>query len=94
MSNGMLNLIVLIVPLVAGVSLGYALRKKRQANLSKVTFGIIIILIFSLGFSIGSNNEVLSSLPRVGLSAFVITLLAILFSIIFVELIRRKVKLG
>ena len=90
----MLNLAVLIVPLVAGVSLGYALRRKGQANLSKVTFGIIIVLIFSLGFSIGSNNEVLSSLPRVGLSAFVITLLAIVFSIVFVELIRRKVRLG
>lgn len=90
----MLNLVVLIAPLVAGVSLGIALRRKQQANLSKVTFGIIIVLIFSLGFSIGSNNEVLSSLPRVGLSALVITLLAIVFSIIFVELIRRKVRLG
>lgn len=90
----MLNLVVLIVPLVAGVSLGYALRRKRQASLSKVTFGIIIVLIFSLGFSIGSNNEVLSSLPRVGVSALVIAFLAILFSIIFVELIRRKVRLG
>ena len=94
MSNVMLNLVVLIVPLVAGVSLGYALRRKRQANLGKVSFGIIIVLIFSLGFNIGSNNEVLSSLPRVGLSAFVIALLAIFFSIIFVELIRRKVRLG
>ena len=94
MSNVMLNLVVLVVPLVAGVSLGIALRRKRQANLSKVAFGIIIVLIFSLGFSIGSNNEVLSSLPRVGLSALVIAFLAILFSIIFVELIRRKVRLG
>jgi len=90
----MLNLVVLVVPLVAGVSLGIALRRKRQANLSKVAFGIIIVLIFSLGFSIGSNNEVLSSLPRVGVSALVIAFLAILFSIIFVELIRRKVRLG
>jgi hypothetical protein len=36
-----------------------------------------MILIFSLGFSIGSNNELLNSLPIVGLNAIIISLLTI-----------------
>jgi hypothetical protein len=54
---------------------------------------VILVLIFSLGFTIGSNNDLLASLPTVGLSAFVMAVLAIGFSVLFVVLIRRKVKL-
>jgi hypothetical protein len=89
----MVDVCVLVLPLVAGVSLGYFMRQRRQVNLTKVTFGIILVLIFSLGFSIGSNNALLESIPKVGLSAFVISLLTILFSVLFVGLARRKVRM-
>jgi uncharacterized membrane protein YbjE (DUF340 family) len=89
----MVNLPILVVPLFAGILAGYALRKRLHVNLTKVMFGIIIALIFSLGFSIGSNNDVLTSLPRVGWSALFIASLTILFSVVLVELARRKVKL-
>ena len=86
----MLNL---IVSLIAGMLLGYFLRERKQVNLSKVTLGSIVVLIFSLGFSIGSNNELLSSMPRVGLNALVILLLAVFFSVIFVKATRKMVKI-
>jgi uncharacterized membrane protein YbjE (DUF340 family) len=70
------------------------LRKKWHADLSKATSAVIIVLIFSLGFSIGSNDDVLSSLPRVGWNALFMAVLSIVFSIAIVELFRRKVKLG
>ena len=82
---------LLVIPLVAGVLLGYFLREKKSINLSKVTLAIILVLIFSLGFSIGSNNELLSAFPKVGLSSLLISLLAILFSVALVVLVRRKV---
>jgi hypothetical protein len=89
----MINLAVLIIPLVAGVLLGYFLRERIQVNLGKVTFGVILVLIFSLGFSIGSNGELLNSLPRVGLASLVLSLLAILFSVVFVMVARKVVRL-
>jgi uncharacterized membrane protein YbjE (DUF340 family) len=90
----MVNFAILLVPLATGILAGYALRKRWHANLTKTTSAIIIILIFSLGFSIGSNNDVLSSLPRVGWNALFIAVLSIVFSIAMVELVRRKVRLG
>lgn len=88
-----MNFTVLVVPLVAGILLGYFLREKRKVNLDKVTLGIILVLIFSLGFGIGSNSELLNSLPEVGLSAMVIASIAIVFSVILVKVARRTAGL-
>ncbi len=88
-----MNFALLVVPLVAGMLLGYFLREKKKANLGKVTLGIILVLIFSLGFSIGSNSELLNSLPEVGLSAVVIASLAIVFSVVLVKVGRRTAGL-
>jgi uncharacterized membrane protein YbjE (DUF340 family) len=90
----MIYFAVFVVPLVAGIVAGYALREKWQANLNKATLPIIIALVFSLGFSIGIDNDALSSLPRVGWNALFIASLTIVFSIVLVELARRKVKLA
>ncbi|MGA2766760.1 MAG: LysO family transporter [Candidatus Bathyarchaeia archaeon] len=88
-----MNFGLLIVPLVAGMLFGYFLREKRRVNLGKLTFGIILVLIFSLGFGIGSNSELLNSLPEVGLSAVVIASLAIVFSVILVKAVKRTAGL-
>jgi hypothetical protein len=89
----MVNFAVLVLPLIAGLFLGYLLRERKKVNLTKVTLGIILILIFSLGFTIGSNNELLGSMSSVGLSALLMALLAIGFSVLFVALIRRRVRI-
>jgi hypothetical protein len=86
-------MLLLVVPLAAGIVSGYVLRERKRVNLGRVTFGVILVLIFSLGFTIGSNNDLLVSLPTVGLSAFVLALLAVGFSVFFVVLVRRRVKL-
>ena len=86
----MLNL---IVPLIAGILLGYVLRNKKYVNLSRVTFGTIIVLIFSLGFSIGSSNELLGAMPKVALNAVVVLMLTLLFSAVFVKAARKMVRM-
>jgi uncharacterized membrane protein YbjE (DUF340 family) len=83
----------LIAPLIAGILLGFFLQNKKRFNLSKVTFAIIIVLIFSMGFMIGSNNELLASMYRIGFDSIIIALLSVFFSVIFVKAIRRVVKL-
>lgn len=85
------DLLTIVVPLIVGVLLGYLLRSKGKRNFNKATFGIIIVLIFSLGFSIGSNNDLLISLPKVGLNTAVMLVMVLLFSILFVKIARKAV---
>ncbi len=86
-------MLTLVLALIAGIGLGYALREKKRVDLGKVVFGAIIILIFSMGFSIGSNNELLTSMPVIGVNAVVIMALSVVFSIIFLKAARKLVKL-
>jgi hypothetical protein len=51
-------------------------------------------LIFSLGFNIGSNNDLLNSLPKVGLNAAIIALLSVMLSVVFVRFARKSVDLS
>jgi hypothetical protein len=88
-----LSMLWLVVPLVVGLFSGYFLRGKKRIDLNKATFGIILVLIFSLGFTIGSNNELLNSIPRVGLSALGMAVFSIAFSVLFVVLARRRLKI-
>jgi len=87
-----ITLLSLTVPLAVGILLGYLLRNRKRIKLDKVSLAVIIILIFSLGFSIGSNNELLNAMPRVGFNALIISVLTILFSIAFVKAGKRMVK--
>ncbi len=86
-------MLTLVLALIAGIGLGYVLREKKRVDLGKVVFGAIIILIFSMGFSIGSNNELLASMPAIGVNAVVIMALSVVFSIVFLKAARKLVKL-
>jgi uncharacterized membrane protein YbjE (DUF340 family) len=86
-------MIRLILPLVAGIALGYFLRNKKHLNLNKIVSGIILVLIFSLGFTIGSNSDLLAMMPQVGLSAIVLLSTTLLFSILFVKAARKLAKI-
>ncbi len=86
-------MLTLVLALVAGIGLGYVLREKKRVDLGKVVFGAIIVLIFSMGFSIGSNNELLASMPVIGVNAVVIMALSVVFSIVFLKAARKLVKL-
>lgn len=91
----MINITVLflVIPLAAGILVGYLLREKKKINLDKTTLAIILVLIFSLGFTIGSDNNLLASIPKVGMSALVMAVSAITFSVLFVVLARRRLKI-
>ena len=86
------SVLYLTIPLAAGIIAGFLLREKRRADFSRVSVAVILVLIFSLGFSIGVNSELLNSLPRVGVSALAMASLAIAFSVFFTVLVGRKLK--
>jgi hypothetical protein len=46
-----------------------------------------------MGFSIGSSNELLQSMPKIGLNALVMVGLALFFSVVFLKVFQKMVKL-
>jgi uncharacterized membrane protein YadS len=82
-----------VIALVLGIGLGYRWRERKRVNLGRVTFVAIIALIFLMGFNIGSDNALLASMPTVGVNALVIVSLTIFFSLVFVKIVRKMVKL-
>ena len=89
-----MDIVIAIVPLIGGIGVGYFLRKRRHVDLEKATLGAIVLLIFSLGFSIGSNNELLQSMPNIGLDAVFMVTLALFFSVVFLKAFRKMIKLN
>ncbi len=89
----MVNFALFIVPLIAGIGLGYLLRSKRQIQFGRLLFWVILVLIFSLGFSIGSNGDLLNALPDVAGASVILVLLTIGFSAVFVRIAMKLVKL-
>jgi len=87
-----LSFVYLLIPLAAGICIGFLLKGKKQFNVAKIMTAVVLVLIFSLGFSIGSNQELLLALPRIGLGSLVIASLSITFSVIFVVAAKYGVK--
>ena len=55
----------------------------------------LVLLLFSMGFSLGANSELTSALPSLGLKALVLSLSTILGSVFlvwFVTRVRRPAK--
>jgi uncharacterized transporter YbjL len=90
--SDLLTVVYLMIPLLAGIFVGYLVRDKKKIKLDKASVAIIVVLIFCVGFSVGSNNELLAAMPTVGLQALLICVLAIAFSIAFIVVGRKLVN--
>ena len=91
---GTLTSLAIYVALVAvGAVIGSRCGKRGVALpwLGKFQFVALMILIVTLGIKLGANDEVIASLGQIGLAAFVITVMAMLGSLIVVYLLRRFV---
>lgn len=65
--------------------------KGKKINEKAQLIGLLLLL-FSMGISIGANNDVVSNLNSIGLQAFVFALLTTLGSIICVFIVSRKLS--
>lgn len=89
-----LTSLALYVALVAaGAVLGSrpVVRRHKLIWLGKLQFAALMILIVTLGIKLGTNEEVVASLGQIGLAALVITVLAMVGSVLAVHLLRRFV---
>lgn len=89
----LMNLGIYILLVAAGAVIGSrkAVRTRELPWLSRLQFIALMILIVALGVNLGANDEVIASLPQIGLSAFVITVLALAGSVLCLSLLRRFV---
>ncbi|NLY36845.1 MAG: lysine exporter LysO family protein [Tissierellia bacterium] len=79
-----------------GIALiGYLLGSRFSSTLQEIKLFqsiqtiAVIILIFSMGLRVGINKEVTSQLGTIGIYAFIITLVVMFFSVLFVYFTRR-----
>ena len=73
---------VVVSFMLSGVLVGFLLRKKSLKWIQKVITLFIWLLLFLLGVDSGTNEEVISSFPRIGLEALIITFAAIVGSVL------------
>lgn len=81
--------------LVLGGIIGYKdkVSNKLQANLSTIQNICLLFILFVMGITIGINNEVISNLLSIGFKAGIISIFTVVFSILFVYLIKRFIVL-
>lgn len=79
-------MVYIIAFLALGFLLGYKLNlSDRIVKLNgKIQTLALFALIFVMGMGIGSNREVLNSIPTIGVRAFVYAAICIIFSVIVV----------
>jgi len=84
-------MVAVIALLVAGIFTGYLLRNRgRLIKISsRLTDVSIFLLLFFLGVSVGMNEQVVSNFRNIGLQAFLLTILAMLFSVLVTWLFHR-----
>ena len=64
----------------AGIGLGYLMRRQALPWINNVTTALIWLLLFLLGIEVGHNEQIIRSLPTLGLEAFVIAIVCVLGS--------------
>ena len=78
--------------MILGIGVGYIFRKRNLSFISKVITVLIWILLFVLGLEVGSNPQIVSNLGKLGLDALIITVGALLGSIILAALLWKFVN--
>lgn len=78
---------IVIGIMLSGIIIGYLLKHKRLNWISKVITILIWTLLFLLGIEVGGNKEITDNLHLIGLDALIITLGAVIGSIVGAKLL-------
>src|SRR5574344_601073 len=83
----------IIICMAVGICIGYFARRWSLGWIDKVIIIVIWMLLFLLGIEVGGDNQVLESLPTLGLSAFILASVALLGSVIAAFLLSKWIGL-
>jgi uncharacterized membrane protein YbjE (DUF340 family) len=82
----------IIIVLIIGMIIGSKLKvtDKTKDKIGKFQYIGVILLLFSMGASLGFNDNLLKDLPKIGFEALLFGIFTTLFSILFVFLLTKK----
>lgn len=76
--------------MIAGVSLGIALRRRRLPRISAIVTVLVWLLLFLLGVEVGGNPRVVGSLGSLGVEALVLAVAGALGCAVLCKVLFRK----
>ena len=87
------NIAIYTVPVVIGILIGMipAVRARKLRWLAPIETATLMVLILSLGIRLGANEQIISSLGRIGLISLALTFTAMTGSLLAVTALRRLV---
>lgn len=94
---------IVILFIFLGIALGYVLRTRTKSDTvssaanvwtARITTWLIWLLLFMLGIEVGSNEQIISSLPTLGVEALVLSVCATLGSCVLAWALWKTAKGG
>ena len=82
--------------MLLGITVGFILRNNIKSTLiNHLIFSVVLLLLFLMGLSIGTDNKLISVLPSWGLQAIIISFFSTFGSIIagwiiWIKLFKKK----
>lgn len=76
----------------SGIFFGYILRNKDLKGVGRAITILIWFLLFILGLEVGGNKDIINGIHTIGLEALVITIAAVLGSVIAAKLLWTWIK--
>ncbi len=74
---------IIFLFLLGGIGIGVGLRRIPNLTIiGKLMTGVIFVLLFLLGKSVGKNDAIMNNLASIGMQAFIITSAAIAGSVL------------
>lgn len=89
-------MISIIATMLLGITVGFILRNNIKSMLiNHLIFGVVLLLLFLMGLSIGTDNKLINVLPSLGLQAIIISFFSTFGSIIagwiiWIKLFKKK----
>ena len=89
-------MISIFATMLLGITVGFILRNNIKSTLiNHLIFGVVLLLLFLMGLSIGTDNKLISVLPSLGLQAIIISFFSTFGSIIagwiiWIKLFKKK----
>ncbi len=78
--------------MLSGVLIGYIFRNKNMKWISNIITVLIWMLLFILGVEVGGNEDIISGLHTIGIEALMITIAAVLGSVIGAKLLWNWIR--
>lgn len=77
-------MVTVLLIMIVGFLLGWVIQKQKQVvmGINRSIIWIIFILLFFMGISVGSNPEIMQNLSTIGLKGLVLSVAAVLGSVI------------